>query len=192
MRKLARPPGVSVHGGVDGGGLLQWRGQSRDVLFLGDDRARVPNLLHKDAMNGGPIETITEGDVVVYTFVSDRTGEADAAVIARPDRMHDVYLLEESEWRQLTDIHSHTRDWALPKISIVNWTGHDGDPVKGTLELPANYEPGSRLPMIVNLHGGPTSAWPYEMLFGFSGSVLYAGQGYAFFSPNYHGSNRLW
>ncbi len=188
IRKVSRPGEVSLHGGVDGGGVLQWRGKSHDLLFLGDDRARVRIYCANNVTAGGPIDSITDGDVVVSTFVTERASDGAAAIIARPDRMQDVYSLDGNEWKQLTDIHSHTRDWALPKISVVKWLGHNGDQVEGILELPADYEAGNRLPLVVNLHGGPTSAWPCEMLFGFTGSILYAGQGYAFFSPNYHGS----
>ena len=104
--------------------------------------------------------------------------------------MHDIFLFgpDGKDGKQLTEINAHTSAWALPKISIVRWKGKDGKPVEGLLEVPADYKPGKPLPTIVNLHGGPTSAWPYSMVHGYLGSVVYASQGYAYFSPNYRGS----
>jgi dipeptidyl aminopeptidase/acylaminoacyl peptidase len=190
IRKLQRPGTVSLHGGVDGGVTLCWQGNSRDLLFLGDDRARVKIYCAKDVTAGGVVECLTDNDVVVDTFSCDPDGKWIAAVIGKPDKMHDVHLCatQENDWKQLTEINAHTNSWKLPKISIVSWEGEGGKRVEGVLELPAGYERGAPLPTIVHLHGGPTSAWSLNMVYGFTGSVLYASQGYAFFSPNYRGS----
>lgn len=190
IRKVRRPGTVSLHGGVDGGMTLSWKGPSHDLCFLGDDRARVKVFCAKDAPSGGPVECLTDGDVVVDTFAWDQKGERCAAVKGGPSRMHDVFLFgpDAKDGHRLTEINAHTKGWALPKISIVKWKGKDGKPVEGLLELPPDYKPGTPLPTVVNLHGGPTSAWPYNMVFGYFGSVIYASQGYAYFSPNYRGS----
>jgi acylaminoacyl-peptidase len=190
FRKVCRPGTVSLHGGVDGGMTLSWKGPSHDLCFLGDDRARQKVYCAKDAPNGGAVDCEIGGDVVVDTFAWDQKGERCAAVKGMRSRMHDVFLFgpDVKDGKQLTEINAHTKAWALPTISIVKWKGKDGKPVEGLLELPPDYKPGTPLPTIVNLHGGPTSAWPYNMVFGYLGSVIYASQGYAYFSPNYRGS----
>lgn len=189
ISKVKRPGRVSLHGGVDGGTLLQWRGDSRDLCFLGDDHARVRIYCVKEAHNekAEPKE-ITSGDVVIERFVWDRAGKRAAAIYGTPDKMNEVYTFSEHAWKQVTTINAHAHSWALPKISIAKWKSTDGVWIEGILELPADHKPGTPLPMIVNLHGGPTSAWPYNMVSGYMGSVLFASQGYAFFSPNYRGS----
>jgi dipeptidyl aminopeptidase/acylaminoacyl peptidase len=60
--------------------------------------------------------------------------------------------------------------------------------VEGILELPPDYQPGKPLPMIVELHGGPTSATPYCLQFWIYGRTLMPAKGYALLSPNYRGS----
>jgi acylaminoacyl-peptidase len=189
IKKIARPGDVSLHGGVDGGIQMQWRGDSRDLCFLGDDRSRVRIYCVENATgNAAAAKSLTPDEVVVDAFAWDQAGKAAAAIIGSPGRMHDVHLLEGSKATRLTNIHAHTREWSLPRISVVRWMGAKGKPVEGVLELPPDYVAGKPLPLIVNLHGGPTAAWPCSMLFGFSGSVLFAGNGYAYFSPNYRGS----
>ena len=190
IRKVKRPGSVSLHGGVDGGVTLDWKGAARDLCFLGDDRGRVKIYCASNATGGGAVDCLTDGDMVVDTFAWDREGESCAAVKSSPDAMHDVFVYgtANKQWKQLTEINAHAKSWKLPRISIVKWAGQGGKPVEGLLELPPDYQPGSPLPTIVNLHGGPTSAWPCNMLYGYLGSVLYASQGYAYFSPNYRGS----
>jgi len=185
IRRVLRPGHVSLHGGVDGGLVLRWRGETRDLCFLGDDHARVRIYCAKDATNGGPVEPLTDLDEVVDTFVWDQSGTSIAAIRGLPDKLNDVYVLRptEKEWKQLTDINSHTRNWSLPKMSVVTWLGNEGEHVEGVLELPGDNQPGTPLPMIVNLHGGPTFAAPYHLAPGFTGNVFYASQGYAFFHP---------
>jgi dipeptidyl aminopeptidase/acylaminoacyl peptidase len=190
INKVLRPGTVSLHGGVDGGITLHWKGDSRDLCFLADDRGRVKIYCARNATESGSVDCLIDGDMVIDTFSWDREGRRLTAIKGSPDEMHDVFLWEapKGDWKQLTQINAHTQDWKLPKISIVRWSGAGGKPVEGLLELPADYQPGTPLPLIVNLHGGPTSAWTYNMVFGYFGSVLFAGHGYAYFSPNYRGS----
>ena len=71
----------------------------------------------------------------------------------------------------------------------MTWTSGDGTPVEGILELPPGYQPSDGpLPMIVQIHGGPTSATRFELRFEIYGRTLMASNGYALLSPNYRGS----
>jgi dipeptidyl aminopeptidase/acylaminoacyl peptidase len=61
--------------------------------------------------------------------------------------------------------------------------------VEGILELPPGYQASDGpLPMIVEIHGGPTSATRFELQYWIYGRTLMAANGYALLSPNYRGS----
>ena len=69
--------------------------------------------------------------------------------------------------------------------------------LEGMLVLPLNYKEGTRVPLIVRLHGGPEGtnfpAFSPELPFPDPSletypHVLYAGRGYATFLPNFRGS----
>jgi dipeptidyl aminopeptidase/acylaminoacyl peptidase len=90
---------------------------------------------------------------------------------------------------RLTQVNPQIDSWKLPQIRLVSWTSSDGREVEGILELPPDYTPESGpLPMVVELHGGPTSATEYKFRFWIYGRTLLAARGYALFSPNYRGS----
>jgi dipeptidyl aminopeptidase/acylaminoacyl peptidase len=189
IRKVNRPADASLHGGVDGGLTLAWKGAARDLCFLGDDHGRVRIYCASNVTDSDkPAVPLTAGDVVIDKFAWNRSGTGGAAILSTPDKMADICIGDGVSWTPVSNIHAHTRDWALPKISIVRWKGARGEPVEGILELPANHPTGTKLPLIVNLHGGPTAAVSCGMLYGYTGNVLFASQGYAFFSPNYRGS----
>jgi len=112
------------------------------------------------------------------------------AVIATPTTVGDLYRLSENGDRlRITDLNSQVAEWRLPQMEVVSWTGGDGDTVEGILELPQGWEPADGpLPLIVELHGGPTSATRYQLRLWIYGRALMAAKGYALLSPNYHGS----
>jgi dipeptidyl aminopeptidase/acylaminoacyl peptidase len=181
---------MNPSGSVSGGKSLSWKGESNDLAFLGDDHARVRIYLAEKANSDSPqVKSLTPGDVQFDFFAFDAKGTRAATIYSTPERMHNVYLFEGGKLSPLTDLHAHTKDWALPKISIFKWKGAKGDLVEGVLELPPDYQPGKPLPLIVNIHGGPTYSWPCGMIYGFTGSVMFASQGYAYLSPNYRGSS---
>ena len=47
------------------------------------------------------------------------------------------------------------RDFALPRQERIEWKGADGTTVEGILTYPIDYKPGTRYPLVVQLHGGP-------------------------------------
>lgn len=82
----------------------------------------------------------------------------------------------------------HALAWG-PAGEFVYFAGADGDTVEGILELPPDHDPeAGPLPLIVELHGGPTSATRYQLRLWIYGRALMAANGYALLSPNYHGS----
>lgn len=91
-----------------------------------------------------------------------------------------------SAWRQLTDVNPQVRGFALGSQEEITWRSTDGKQVGGVLTLPVGYQRGQRYPLIVWIHGGPSSA----DINRFNASAqVYAGAGYAVLKPNYRGSS---
>ena len=90
------------------------------------------------------------------------------------------------EFRQIT----HYNDGLKPswgKSESVTWT-NDGFNVRGWLLYPANYDAAKKYPLVVYVHGGPSSAslprWPYA---GY-GPAPFSALGYFVLMPNPRGS----
>jgi dipeptidyl aminopeptidase/acylaminoacyl peptidase len=60
--------------------------------------------------------------------------------------------------------------------------------VEGILELPPGYKEGQRVPLIVEIHGGPTTATNFYLQSWIYGRTLLPAKGYAVLCPNYRGS----
>jgi len=85
---------------------------------------------------------------------------------------------------------THLNDGMKPawgKTENIEWT-NDGFKVQGWLLYPANYDPAKKYPLLVSVHGGPSSAvtprWPG---LGYGG-VPFSALGYFVFMPNPRGS----
>ena len=186
IRRMPRPPDVYFEGGI------VWRGKSDEVCYLGDVRATVKVCsvrgLDTDTLTA---HVLTPQDTVIHAASFDAKGERLALVQTGMTYARDVFISTAGETKQatrLTSVNPQIDTWKLPQLSRVSWKGAHGDEVEGTLELPPDYQPGTKLPLIVNLHGGPTGAEYYGLKFSIYGHTLFAAQGYALFSPNYRGS----
>src|SRR5262245_30433943 len=91
---------------------------------------------------------------------------------------------------ELVDPNPHTKDWKLPSIQHITWKAPDGATVGGPLELPYGWKKGRKpLPLVVAIHGGPTTASYNAQAFDpHNGRLYFAAAGYAVLAPNYRGS----
>lgn len=182
LSESARPAGVSVNGGS-----LGWKPDSHTLVYSGDAKARV-RLYHHDI--GGAAEVVTPGDVVVGGYAFDATGSKILVTAGALDSPEDLYLVgADGNLNRVTRINPQVDEWILPSIEVVTWTAPDGAQVEGILELPPGWTKNDGpLPLIVEIHGGPTSATHYSMRFWIYGRTLLPAKGYALLSPNYRGS----
>lgn len=189
VRMLARPDEVSVSG------WLRWIPRTSDLCFLAEQRARVRIFCITSVKDGrqGAAQALTPGDLVVqgYSYAAD--GQRIAIIKSDPENHGDVFWYEGGpsggKLTRLTKINPQMDTWKLPQIKLVAWTAPDGAEVEGILELPPGYTPDQGpLPMIVELHGGPTDSTKYRMRFWIYGRTIFAARGYALLSPNYRGS----
>lgn len=131
-------------------------------------------------------------DRVIYTFDINEAGTLGAYVMGGTNRMGDLYVSEMKAgfgFRKLLDVNPHIKQWKLPTVKNIFWKAKDGSTVGGILELPADHQPGTKLPLVVAMHGGPTTSSKASVEFDpHNGRVYFAAKGYAVLLPNYRGS----
>lgn len=98
----------------------------------------------------------------------------------------EIYALEGKQLRALT----HHNDGLLSTLQLaptqdIAGRTTDGNDAHGLLTMPVGYTPGSKAPMVLFIHGGPTA----QDAHGFSADrQLFAAHGYAMLNVNYRGS----
>jgi dipeptidyl aminopeptidase/acylaminoacyl peptidase len=71
----------------------------------------------------------------------------------------------------------------------VCWTSDDGVEIEGLLTYPVDYRPGTRYPLVMQVHGGPSSQWDDRVMLDWHDwAQMLASRGYAVLMPNPRGS----
>ncbi len=123
-------------------------------------------------------------------FAVSKDGTLAAVVRSTFDTPPEIWVGPIGEWRQMTHNNSAlSATWG--KAESLEWT-NEGFNIQGWLVPPAKIESGKKYPMVVLIHGGPSSAttpdWPAG--FGMSRAIIAAlsYRGYYVLMPNPRGS----
>jgi len=79
----------------------------------------------------------------------------------------------------------------LGKTEIIHWTSTDGLEIEGLLTRPVGYRQGKRVPLILNIHGGPAGIYTERFLGrpGLYPLAVFTANGYAILRANPRGSS---
>ena len=93
--------------------------------------------------------------------------------------------------RRLTSTNPHAAEFAHGKQRVVTWkSAADSESIEGVLSLPVGYQEGTRVPLLVVVHGGPAgvSALRYPSINTAYPVQVFNSMGYAVLQPNFRGS----
>ncbi|MGH9657287.1 MAG: S9 family peptidase, partial [Bryobacteraceae bacterium] len=171
---------------------VSWSRDSRRLYFT-NGRGLNTHLFAQD-VDSGTLKQLTDrsgGLAAAYHADSDLfVLTADS-----PSRPRDYYvsgvedLGSEARWRRMSDANPQVADMDLGAYEAVRWKSSDGQMVEGILVKPLGYKEGQKVPLIVQVHGGPAGAYINNFSGGYGTYVhVFAAGGYAVFQPNYRGS----
>jgi dipeptidyl aminopeptidase/acylaminoacyl peptidase len=173
-------------------GVEFWSPDGRTIYWNGDEG--VNGNLYTLDVAAGTVKPLTS---VVGTVSAAKSETQETALLRYTDPKSpvDLYLSPVSQlgrresWVRLTRLNPWVDSLALGRYETVHWKAGDGATVEGILVYPVGYDRARRYPLIVQLHGGPASAYQntFSGNYGTYTNVL-AGKGYAVLQPNYRGS----
>ncbi len=188
---LIRPDGGAarlVSGAFDGNIRdFIWSIDGKEILFSGQWKTDQ-NLYRLDLASGevrdvsretGSIEDVSfssGGAAVAFTKTDFRT-PPDLFVSSMTD-YKPIRITDSNPWIG--------KEIQLADSQVIRWKSRDGLEIEGILTLPADYQPGTRLPLILHIHGGPAGSFRNSFSPSFH---IWAGLGYASLAPNVRGSS---
>ena len=127
---------------------------------------------------------------VYFSFSRDFSLVASLGADART--YGEIYLapVATMEGRPLTHLGAQVAAWPRTTREVITWTSRDGTEIEGILHKPADFHPGTRYPLLVEVHGGPTSA-SLPLPFGSTEpypTEQWLAKGALVLEPNYRGS----
>ena len=150
-------------------------------FLVADDRSVYPV---KANLSGGAAQKLFKPPVVI----SNWNFNGGRAVLMSGDNLKtsEIYVWEGTSLRQLT----HQNDKLLAELDLgvteeVNFQSKDGTPVNGLLTYPVGYVKGTKVPLLLRIHGGPNSQDQHSFSLE---RQIFAANGYAVLAVNYRGS----
>ena len=167
-------------------GSAVWTPDGRYLLFSGQQGTNT-NLYRMDTTTGD-YEQLThfEGTMRVSSWSKDRSRYVYS--LSNNDTPTDLWVgsLDGGEPVRLTHANPQIERLQLAEMRVIQWQSRNNYTIEGLLHLPVGYEEGDRVPLVLNIHGGPAGSFSN----GFRPSYhIYAGLGYASLSPNVRGSS---
>jgi dipeptidyl aminopeptidase/acylaminoacyl peptidase len=167
-----------------GGNVLRWTSPDHLVYTAG----RGPtDVLVKHDLNSNKAQVLAENIAGAASFSA--VGDVAVYLKTSTEGPAEVFLRGKDGERQVTNLQAAVAELPRVRSERVTWKSNDGLQVEGVLWLPLNYKPGRRVPMLVELHGGPTGivldAFPIPRTYP---TQVFLQKGIAVFAPNFRGS----
>ena len=172
--------------GGEGSSPNIWTADGKAVIVATTEHGRS-NLVRFDAQTGAR-EPLTTGDHAVLAYTATPDARRFALTIGDPTHLPDVYALD-AQTKRLTQL-THVNDSLFAKLRLVTpedfwYPSFDGRKIETWIMKPVGFTPGKKYPLILNIHGGPHTAYGYIF---FHEMQWMAAKGYVVVYPNPRGS----
>ncbi|MFP5356371.1 MAG: prolyl oligopeptidase family serine peptidase, partial [Gemmatimonadota bacterium] len=169
-------------------GAPRWSADGRVITF--NVQERVYGSVYAFDVASGRITPLTR-EMMVRAPSYSADGRTVAFAMDSPTAPAEVYATDASfaSPQRLTTTNPQLAGIALGETEVITWKSSDGWTVEGILLKPVGYQPGQRVPLLVDVHGGPTGAHTngFKASWGNAGHY-WAGRGWATLYPNPRGS----
>jgi dipeptidyl aminopeptidase/acylaminoacyl peptidase len=139
------------------------------------------------------IDEIKTTPAVLSAVSLNRSGTTFGFVRQTPDTPADVFVSSVNDFSpvQISKVNADLKFPAIGRTEVVTWKSKDGKQIEGLLTYPVGYQAGQRVPLILNVHGGPAGVFQQTFIGGRGVYPLatFAAKGYAILRANPRGSS---
>ena len=194
-RNLTKDFGFDLGSGVGGDNTSPRAGGGSPPIWSADGRRIFATFAKEGKANVGAFDSttgretdVTTGNQAVVNVRAVPDASKFVLLISTPTRVGDLFWLEgtSGQPKQLT----HINDELFAKLNITEpeevwYTSFDGKKFQTWVQRPPDFDPNKKYPLILNIHGGPHSA--YGFIFDHEFQWM-AAKGYVVLYPNPRGS----
>lgn len=170
--------------------ILAWNPDSRGVLFT--EARGTGTALYGANIETGAITLLDSQDAVISAPMSGRDGWY-ALVKQTASEPPEVYVgrVGVDSPRKISNANAEHAKIPVGRTEVVKWKSKDGREIEGLLHYPVGYQTGQKVPLILNIHGGPAGVFQHSFVGGRGSYPLasFMAKGYAILRPNPRGSS---
>jgi dipeptidyl aminopeptidase/acylaminoacyl peptidase len=172
-------------------GIAGWSPDSKHIFFS-EPKGTLTQIYSVDVVANRIDEFKTAP--AAYTVVElNRSGNTFGLIRHTPDSPAEVYVASVSDFtpKQISHANADLKIPAVGRTEVIRWKSKDGRDVEGLLTYPVGYQSGQRVPLILNVHGGPAGVFQQTFIGGRGVYPLatFASRGYAILRVNPRGSS---
>src|SRR5208283_388212 len=145
------------------------RGAGRSPSHWTNDGSHIVDVVAKEGRavlvsidaKTGEVTELTRGNQAVEDFAVSADGGTIVVDISTPTMLDELYVLgKDGSQRQLTQINQALfSELNLTDPEEIWYTSFDGKKIQAWLQKPPHFDPSKKYPLILNIHGGPHSAY---------------------------------
>ena len=172
-------------------GMAGWSADSKRIFF--SEAKGTGTQVYAVDVTANRIDEIKTTPAVFSAISLNKTGTTFGFIRQTADTPGDAYIAAVSDFTpvQISRVNADAKIPALGRTEVVRWKSKDGKDVEGLLTYPVGYQAGQRVPLILNVHGGPAGVFQQSFIGGRGSYPLatFASRGYAILRPNPRGSS---
>jgi dipeptidyl aminopeptidase/acylaminoacyl peptidase len=135
-------------------------------------------------LSGGAAKRLLNPPVVISNW--NFNGGSSVAISGGDSKANEIYVWEGNSLRQIT----HQNDALFAELNLgvteeIGFQSKDGTQVNALLTYPVGYVKGTKVPLLLRIHGGPNGQDQHSFS---SERQMFAANGYAVLAVNYRGS----
>jgi dipeptidyl aminopeptidase/acylaminoacyl peptidase len=177
----------------ENGGILGWTADGKNILW--GEANKTLYSVYSLSVDGKSITEWNKGSGQLLSTASlNSSGTHLGFILQGTSQFPEAYVSALTSYSpiKLTSINADVATKPLPKTEVIKWKSADGKEIEGLLTYPINYQPGQKVPLILNVHGGPAGVFTQTCIAANGGSypiAAMAEMGYAVLRPNPRGSS---
>jgi len=168
-----------------------WSADSKR-LYFNEAKGTVSQLAAID-IAANRIEVIESEPALISAIDINRAGKTLSFVRQTPLTPGDAYVAAAPDFKpvQVSHVNAELKMPPLGRTEVIRWKSKDGKEIEGLLTYPVGYQTGQRVPLILNIHGGPAGVFQQSFIGGRGVYPLatFAAKGYAILRANPRGSS---
>jgi dipeptidyl aminopeptidase/acylaminoacyl peptidase len=161
-------------------------------LFFSADQRTNAYLFRLDPQSSQATRVAPATGWAGSSFSLSSTADRAAFIASSATAFPEIYTanLKGGDFKKLTSTATQTAGWAQASREVITWKSQDGTSIEGVLHKPAGFKAGTRYPLLVVIHGGPTGVsrpTPFSSTSTYPIDI-WVDRGVLVLEPNYRGS----
>lgn len=171
--------------------IIGWSPDSDKIMF--SESKGVGTAMYVADVAAGTIRETQYEDAVISAISMTKDGMMVSFVMQASDKPAEAHVVRSgaASTTQVSRANADAAAMPVGKTEVVKWKSKDGRDIEGLLTYPVGYTAGTKVPLILNIHGGPAGVFQHSYIGG-RGSypiATFASRGYAVLRPNPRGSS---